>query len=333
MKSFNTIFRIIISMLVLATTSIAYAEEQKPIWDPNTVMLETHKLADNVYAFYQKDAEELTKKGIPLATSGGFIVGDKGVMMIETMMTERLYNQVIDMIKAVTDKPIIYAVNTSYHGDHSYGNYLLPKDTQIIQHENTKNYVDKNFKQDVEFMLKNFHEGRGIENVVAHTGNILIPVGGEKVIDLGNVKVMIKDFGFAQTGGDLFVWLSKEKIMWTGNPIISSAPSLPWLLDGHLDATLHTMKALYKFLPKDAKIIPGHGATTDVSAIKWNIDYLQAIRSGVAKGIAKGKTLEEIKKELTMDAYKGYQIFDWVHFGLNIPAAYNDLIKQSNDKK
>ena len=30
--------------------------------------------------------------------------------------------------------------------------------------------------------------------------------------------------------------------MWTGNPVIATKPSLPWLLDGHLVETLSTLR-------------------------------------------------------------------------------------------
>lgn len=324
---------IVISLISISTFAFfmsfnAYASEehsQEPIWDPNKVVLESHKLAPDVYAFYQQDANNLTKKGVPLATSGGFIVGDNGVMLIETMINKRLFNQAISMIKAVTDKPIIYAVNTSYHGDHSYGNYLLSSDVKIIQHVNAKKYIHENFQKDIEFMLQNFGKGRNIEDTTPREGDILISENGEQTIDLGNIQVLIKDFGFAQTGGDLFIWLADQKVMWTGNAIISAAPSLPWLLDGHLEETLSTLKKVYSFLPADAAVVPGHGATTDPNAIKWNIDYLQEISDGVKKAIAEGKTLEETKTALPMKKYDVYALYNWLHFSLNIPAAYKDL--------
>jgi hypothetical protein len=45
-----------------------------------------------------------------------------------------------------------------------------------------------------------------IEEIIPTRGDILISTGGNMTIDLGNKGVQIIDFGFAQTGGDLFVW-------------------------------------------------------------------------------------------------------------------------------
>ncbi len=315
--------KLLMITMTLAPASFSYANE--PVWDANTVEMTAEKLSDGVYAYYASNAHELAPKGVPIATSGGFIVGEKGVLMIDTMLNQRLHQQVNDLIRKETDKPIIYAVNTSYHGDHSYGNMYLSKDTQIIQHASAKAYIDEHFKKDTEFMIQNFGEGRGIEEIVPRTGDILISKGEKQVIDLGGKSVEIIDFGFAQTGGDLFVWEPESKVMWTGNPIITVKPSLPWLLDGHLLETLESLTKVYEFLPEDARIVPGHGPVMKREDLKWHLEYLKAVKENVQAAIDKGLTLEQTVQEVTMPEFRGYALFDWVHPGLNVPAAYKDL--------
>lgn len=320
-KSLKTIIG---TALLTATIS---AQANEPIWDGNKVNLIAEKLSASTYAYYPSQAKKKESKGIPVATSGGFVIGEKGVLLVDTMLNKRLNQQVQDMIKKVTDKPILFAVNTSFHGDHSYGNMYLPKDTQIIQHVNTKKYTDEHFVKDTQFMIQNFGKGRGIEEIKPVTGDILIPKEGKITVDLGNKSVDIIDFGFAQTGGDLFVWDSQDKVMWTGNPIITVKPSLPWLLDGHLIETLNTLQAVYDFLPDDARIIPGHGSVMKKSDMQWHIDYLTAIKTEVQKAIDDGLSMEQAVEQITLDQFKGYQLYPWVHPQLNVPAAYKDLKK------
>ena len=113
-----------------ATKAVEEKKEQL-VWDAGSVQLELEKLANGVYTFYPTDAKEKNPKGYPVATSGGFVVGDSGVLVIESMVNKRLADQVISFVRKVTDKPILYVVNTSYHGDHSYGNYVFPKHSWI----------------------------------------------------------------------------------------------------------------------------------------------------------------------------------------------------------
>lgn len=309
------------------STSGVYAQEQEPLWDANKVVLVSEKLDSGVYAYYASDAKELESQGKPVVTSGGFIVGEKGVLVIDTMLNKRLNEQVQKMVSKKASKPVVYAVNTNYHGDHSYGNMYLPENTVVIQHENTKNYIDKHFKADTEFMIHYFGKGRGIEDIVPRTGDILVGEGGKVTLDLGNKKVEIIDFGFAQTGGDLFIWEPQSKVMWTGNPIIAVSPALPWLLDGHLLETLATLKKVYEFLPEDARIVPGHGSVMGREDMKWHIDYLETVKTQVQKAIDDGLTLEQTVERVKMTEFSGYALFGWVHPSLNVPAAYKDLKK------
>ncbi len=317
------LYRVCFSLTLLMTFPFLHAAE--PIWDGNVVELESERLADGVYAYYPNDAEEKEQKGIPVATSGGFIVGDNGVFMIDTMLNQRLNNQAQALISEITDLPILFAVNTSFHGDHSYGNMYLPEQTIIIQHQATKTYIDEHFAKDTEFMIQNFGQGRGIEEIKPVTGDILIPEGGRLTINLGQKSVDVIDFGFAQTGGDLFIWDPESKVMWTGNPIITVKPSLPWLLDGHLLETLATLTKVYDFLPNDAQIVPGHGTPMKRDDIKWHIDYLETVKIQVQTAIDQGLTLEQTVEKVTMPEFVGYALFNWVHPGLNVPAAYKDL--------
>ena len=288
------------------------------------------ELTKDVYAFYAKDAEQLNARGGAAATSGGLIVGEKGVLLIETMLNKRLNEQIQQLSKQLTNnKPILFAVNTSSHGDHWYGNMYLPETTVIIQHQNAKEYIEQHLDEDKAFMIKNFGQGRGIEEIQARTGNILVSTNSRIQINLGGKLIDIIDFGFGQTGGDLFIWDSQSKILWAGNPIIALKPSLPWLLDGHVADTLNTLKKVYDFLPSDATIIPGHGVAMKREDLQWHLDYLVALQKNVQRAIDEGLNQEQTvqKTNENMPEFRGYILFDWVHSNLNVIKAYEELKK------
>jgi len=194
------------------------------------------------------------------------------------MLNRRLANQVVALVREKTRKAILYVVNTSYHGDHSYGNQFFSKGVRFIQHVNTQAYIQSHFTDDVAFMKQYFRQqpGNGRAQAAARANSATRWRNID--VDLGGRRVQIMHLGFAQTEGDLFVWLPNEKVLYTGNPIISGGPSLPWLLDGKLDAALATLIKLLGMLPKDAIIVPGHGEPTDVSAIESPIHYLEELK-------------------------------------------------------
>jgi glyoxylase-like metal-dependent hydrolase (beta-lactamase superfamily II) len=294
----------------------------------------SEKLAPGVYAFYDKNAPELNAKGGSAATSAGLIIGEKGALMIETLLNKRLNAQIQQISENIlNNKPILFAVNTSYHGDHWYGNMYMPSTTIIIQHLHAKQYIDKHLEDDKKFMCETLGRGRGIEEIETRTGDILVEQGSKIQIDLGGGKIVeIIDFGFGQTGGDLFIWEPESKIIWAGNVIPAPKPRLPWLLDGHIVDILQTLTKVYNFLPNGARIVPGHGIPMTREDLRWPIDYLTAVRNSVQKGIDQGLNLEEIIK-LSIDdtqQFRGYAYFDWIHPKVNVPKTYEEL--KSNKK-
>lgn len=175
-------------------------------WTTNAVELISEKVADNVFAIYDINSSEFGPVGFPLATSGGFVIGEDGVLIVETMLNRRLLCQVYDLIRAETDLPVLYAVNTSHHGDHSYGNAFLPGEVQVVQHERTAEFINAFFEEDVAFMEANFGTDQAIDEVTPTAADITVDDSGWRV-DLGGITVEAQYHGFGQTDGDLFVYV------------------------------------------------------------------------------------------------------------------------------
>lgn len=326
--------RILSTLAALVFALPLFSQDREPedpqlVWTPNHVVLVSKEVAPSVFAVYPDDAEAKNATGVPVATSGGFVVGDKGVLVVESMLNRRLANQMLALIHARTSKPILYLVNTSYHGDHSYGNQFFPAGVQIVQHVATQAYIQNHFAADVEFMKTYFGRDSGMDELQPQPAQILLQDGARVQFDLGNKNVQVMHIGFAQTDGDLFVWLPAEKVLFTGNPIISGGPSLPWLLDGKLDASLTTMRTLLAMMPRDAVVVPGHGCPTGVSAIEYPVAYLEELETQVRTAIAEGLTEEQTVQRLavSMKEYAGYRIFPWVHSQINVPKTYEEMKK------
>lgn len=327
----------ILPILVLFSSSVLAQiplPPQVPVWDANKVELTLHKVATDVYAIIPSTAENETTKGIPQATTGGFIVGEKGVLLIEVMLTKRLFDQEIKLIQSVTDKPIIYAVNTSDHGDHCFTNYLLPASTVIIQNEFANENLAKNYEAIKQFMVMLFGKDRGIEAASFRPADIIIPKNNNLKIDLGAGKIVeFINTGTAQSPADLFIWLASSKVFWAGNPFIAESPAIPWLFDGYFLEPADNLKKIYDFLPDDAIVVPGHGRITNKQGIKYTLDYVQTLKTNVEAAVNKGLSLEQTKQMVKMDEFnKGYVLFNWLHFNFNLPNAYKDIKANTTNK-
>lgn len=290
--------------------------EATPPWDAARVNLTSKQLAPGVFAVMPDDVYSKDH----VATTAGFIIGERGVLVVEAMLNGDLASQLIGLIRKETSKPIRFLVNTSYHGDHAYGNYVFPDSTVVIQHPATKHYMDTKFEEDRTFMLGLMGKGKGIERVQSRSADIT--VSDMITVDLGGRTVEIRHFGFAQTPGDLVIWEPDAKVLWVGNMIQAPSPALPWLLEGRHRDTIDTLTRVREFLPEDATIIPGHGRPMKPADIDFPIRYLRELDTAVAEAVDKGHSVESTLEKVGMSNYGEYSLFDWAHNQVNVPAAY-----------
>lgn len=315
-----------------ATQTFAACEAQQALtapnpkypWTPNAVRLTSQKLAPRVFAIYDANAETAEASGIPLATSGGFVIGDNGVLLVESMINRQLFCQVIQLVRRETDKPILYAVNTSHHGDHSYGNAYLPPDVHIVQHERTAAFIATHFAKDVAFMTANFGADQGLGEIQPVSADIRVKDEGWSV-DLGGITVEARYYGFGQTEGDLFVWVPGAKVLWTGNALVAQQPAIPWLLDGHAHEVRETLAAVQASLPEDAIVVPGHGLPTRLHAFDFSVRYLDTLLNHVRAAVDQRRSLEQTVSEVSMKDFQGYALWGWVHAQINVPKTYAEL--------
>lgn len=91
-----------------------------------------HELVDGVFAWVQPD-------GSWWINNAGAVAGPEGTVVIDTCATEVRTRRFLGALRAATaDAPLRFAVSTHLHGDHTYGNSLLPDTTVLIAHEETR---------------------------------------------------------------------------------------------------------------------------------------------------------------------------------------------------
>src|SRR5262249_5664357 len=65
-------------------------EDPNLVWTASSVVLVAKELAPGVYGVYPDDAPRKNPAGIPVATSGGFVIGQDSVLVVESMLNRRL---------------------------------------------------------------------------------------------------------------------------------------------------------------------------------------------------------------------------------------------------
>ena len=230
----------------------------------------TIKLAENVYGY-----EDIRNPGF--TTVSMFVVGNDGVLLVDGQGSVAATQKLLDAIAKVTPKPVKWYVVGSDHGDHTAGNSVLPKD--------------------ITYIVTPFSKAQMKLDAPAMTGD-------RQVIDVGGIEVQALHLGRAHTGGDLVVYLPKQKILFMSEvylnrvfPAMRSAYPSEWLA------------VINWALQMDVdRYVPGHGFIEEPKASREElVEYQKAMRAVIAEVTRLhklGLSAEDAAKQADWGPYK-----------------------------
>jgi len=223
--------------------------------------------------------------------NGGAIIGDNGVLVIDSKMDEISVNQSIEAIKNLTDLPIKYLVNTHSDGDHILGNRYYPESLTFVAHQNCRD----------DFFKVNF--GRpsdwGEEEFYPFTPSLTFIE--DLNIWLGRVLIELHYFGVGHTSGDLVVYEPDTKVAFLGDQYFNNRPQL--IHSSKNGNSFEYVKTLTKMLESlDAEtFLSGHSDPVGREDIEKHILVMVERQEKVKKSIGEDKSLEEVLAEFGED--------------------------------
>lgn len=274
-----------------------------------------------------------------LMSNAMVVVNEDDVLVVDSHVTPEAGRSLLAAVRTVSDKPVHYLVNTHYHFDHAHGNQVFDHDhTEIIGHEYTRERLlgpvldeatyqtigapgptaaqldalkaaiadapdeNKAAMQAQAAMLER-HIG-ALDEVVPTPPNVTLT---EKMtLFRGDREIQVLHLGRGHTGGDVVVFLPKEKIVFTGDLFYAGAPYLGDAFVDEFPATLDRLAALDFDL-----IVPGHGPLVrDKAEIEVTQTYLRKYWEQVEASHARGLTVEQAVEALDLSGYEQYAAFN-----------------------
>ncbi|MCK4749855.1 MAG: MBL fold metallo-hydrolase, partial [Bacteroidales bacterium] len=186
----------------------------------------------------------------------------------------------------ITDKPILYLVNTHSDGDHINGNRFFPESVTIIAHENCR----KEF----------FHPSRNGSKSMWHNPDLApfipsITFKDHLTLYLGKSRFEFWYFGIGHTTGDAVVYFPDEKTAFIGDMIFADRPQLIHAYKGgNSFAYIKTQNKMLKAL--DASLYcSGHADPVTRKKFLSHISTMEKMQARIAELIKMQKTLDLIK--------------------------------------
>jgi cyclase len=233
-------------------------------------------------------ANRVTDKFYTLDGQGGTIgvlFGPDGVFMVDTQFAP-LSDKIVAAIKRLTPQPIKFVVNTHVHGDHTGGDENFGKlGATIISRE--------------ELRYRLAHPNPAANG----TPGVPMPAAGLPkqtyrglmTLNMNGEEIQLIAIPRAHTDGDTMVYFPGLDIIMTGDFYRSvQYPNVDRANGGSLQGLLDGLGAVIGHAGPNTKIIPGHGATVDRTAVVAHRDVALAVRDRVARLLSQGKSEDEV---------------------------------------
>ena len=264
------------------------------------------ELADGVYAY--------TTEGDP---NTGVVVGDDSVLIMDARATPVLAQELIDVIRGVTDKPIKYVVLSHYHAVRVLGASAYGAE-YIIASEMTRDLIAERGQQDFESEVQRFPRlFQSVETVPGLTWPN-ITFSDRMSLWLGNREVRLMHLGKGHTKGDIVAWLPEEKVCFSGDLVEYGAT--PYAGDSYPREWIRTLERV-KALGAE-RMVPGRGeALVGADQVRYAIEqtqaFLETMVTSIEGGVRQGHDLRAVYAS-TYAALKP-AFGDWVIFDHCLP--------------
>jgi glyoxylase-like metal-dependent hydrolase (beta-lactamase superfamily II) len=255
------------AVIGIALLSLAAAQQLVRTGDPAKRGLSqanfprVQKLADGVYSY-----EQLRSAGTELFTTVSlFVVTSAGVVVVDGQGSVGETRRMIDEIAKITPQPITHVVIGSDHGDHTAGNAAFPPDVTFYIHPTSKTAL----------------EASGVMRATPMT-----TVGDRTTLTVGGRDFEILFLGRAHTGGDLSLYLPKERILFMSEAYLNRIfPAMRSAFPSEWVKVIERAQAM-----KADVYVPGHGFVDPPAILK---EELETFRRALQQVIDEARRLHK----------------------------------------
>jgi quinoprotein relay system zinc metallohydrolase 2 len=251
--------------------------------------------------------------------NASFVIGNDAVAVIDSSGSAAVGRELLNAVRAQTDRPIAFVINTHMHPDHVFGNAAFKGETPtFVGHyklaRGLATRADGYLAANKTMLGAQAFEG----------SEIILPtlqVKDRHELDLGGRKLICEPQKTAHTDNDMIVTDTATDTLFLGDLLFSvHVPTL----DGSIRGWLSLLDDLAE--RKAARVVPGHGlhAMTLPDALEDEQRYLSRIVDDVRASIKEGKTLQEATKTAGFSERDRWKMFDQYHVR-NVTAAFAEL--------
>jgi len=250
--------------------------------DFSKVEIKVTKVSGNIYM--------LEGEGGNIAAS----VGEDGIVIVDDQfapLAEKIQTALKNL--KITDKPVRFVINTHFHGDHTGGNDPFANaGSTVIAQDNVRKRLESAGTSGNGGALKFDYKpaSKGALPVITFDHDVTVHLNGEDIRAL--------HFPAGHTDGDAIIFFPKNNVVHMGDDFVRYGfPFIDVTSGGSVQGMIAAMEKVSAQLPPDVKVIPGHGALSNLDDVRAFTKMLKETSAAVQKSIDEHKTLAQMKQE------------------------------------
>jgi glyoxylase-like metal-dependent hydrolase (beta-lactamase superfamily II) len=190
----------------------------------------------------------------------GAILGDDGVLVVDTRISHRQADEIIADLRDLTALPVRAVVNTHGHNDHAFGNHRF-RPAPIWGHERCARMIRDTGPAQLADLT-----GR-MPNLAAELAEVVLDPPDETFdgdfatleFDAGGRRIELRHLGRAHTDNDILVIVPDADVLFAGDLVEADAP--PFFGDSYPLDWPGTVERLVEHVT--GAVVPGHGTVGD----------------------------------------------------------------------
>jgi len=294
-----------ILLLVSGFAGMGAMAQQQADYPPSGVEMALTKVG--AHSYYVQGAAGIATDNAGFISNAGFVVTDAGVVVFDSLGTPSLAWQLRQLIRDVTDQPVVKVVVSHYHADHIYGLQVFKDEgAQIIAPAGSLDYLQSTAA------AERLEERRfSLDPWVNERTRLVTP---DVIIDkpmnfsMGGVDFRIDYLGSAHSEGDQTLYVVNDRVLYSGDIIFEGR--VAYLGDADTKHWLETLAAMQT--AELAALVPGHGpvAKQPNKALAQTRAYLSHIRQVMGEAVQNMDDFADAYEAADWSAFAGLPAFE-----------------------